>query len=412
MITNSPRKCPSAAVRLAARLAATLVILLLSITAAVAVAPSPASAAVTCDRVASPSGSNSNSGTVNSPFLTVQKLVDSLSSGQTGCLRAGKYGSGTQTNFSTPGITITSYPGEHATVAGFPYISGAGETLSHLSFDLDKTGDSWPALCQGAISGGAQVTYGLDIEGNNVTLEHSNVYVDPSIPMKNRGDGIGVGWQNQTSGVVIRDNRVHNVGFCPVEEHGIYLNKTAGVQVYGNWIYDIPAGTGIQVWDGPTNAHIYDNVIDHTSSCVDVGGNSPVTAGNVIEHNICSNMVGVQQPYKSYCSSPGPGCTGPAKGAPLFDYWGSGTGRGNSMHNNLMFCADATACSTSYGESSGVALSGNSTGNPRFADANYHADHDYRVASGSPAASWGLWNGDIGRVFSATPARAHKHSDA
>jgi hypothetical protein len=357
--------------------------------------------------VASPSGSDSNSGTVSSPYLTVQKLVNSLSSGQTGCLRQGKYASGQQTNFSTPGITITSYPGERATVAGFPYITGAGEDLSYLDFELDKTGDPWPALCQGAISGGAQVTYGFDVEASNVTVEHDNIYVDPSIPMKNRGDGIGVGWQTRTSGDILRDNRIHDVGFCPVEEHGIYLNKTTGIQVYGNWIYDIPAGTGIQVWDGPQNAHIYDNVIDHTSSCVDIGDNSPVTTGNVVEHNICSNMVGVQSPYASYCNSPGPGCTGPDPGAPLFDYWGGGSaGSGNVMQNNLTYCASTAHCTTSYGEASGVSLSGNTSGDPQFADPNYATSHDYRVASGSPAASWGLWDGDAGSVPPSQPAPA------
>jgi hypothetical protein len=396
----------------AVRLAAALILLLFAIVSVLGAVPSAASAAVGCDRVASPSGSDGNSGSVASPYLTVQKLDSSLGSGQTGCLRAGTYGGpSTQTNFSTPGVTITSYPGERATVAGFPYVDGAGTTLSYLSFDLNKTGNSWPALCQGSISGGAQVTYGFDIEGNNVTLEHSNVYVDPSIPMTNRGDGLGVGWSNSTSGVVIRDNRIHDVGFCPVEEHGIYLNKTSGAQVYGNWIYNIPAGTGIQVWDGPINAHIYANVIDNASSCVDVGGNSPVTTGTLIEHNVCSNMVGVQQPYKAYCAAPGPGCTGPDSGEPLFDNWGSGTaGSGNRMQNNLSFCASSAHCSTSYADSSGVALSGNYTANPHFADPNYQTSHDYRLASSSRARSWGLWNGDFGKArIHAVASRARRH---
>ena len=230
-----------------------------------------------------------------------------------------------------------------------------------------------------------RLRHGLDIEGNNITLTHSNVYVDPSISDDESWGWDGVGWSNQTSGDVISNNRIHDVGFCPVEEHGIYLNKTAGVQVYGNWIYDIPAGTGIQVWDGPTNAHIYGNVINNTSSCVDVGGNSPVTTGNLIEHNICSNMHGVQQPYASYCNSPGPGCTGPATGAPLFDEWGTGTaGGGNRLQNNLLYCANASTCTTSLADSSGVSLAGNTSANPQFADSNYQTSHDYRVAGSSP----------------------------
>lgn len=391
---------PSAALSLAARVAAALALLFVSITAMFAFAPPSASAAVSCDRVASPSGSDDNGGTVASPFRSAQKLIDSLSSGQTGCLRAGTYGgSTTQTNFSTPGVTITTYPGDaRATLQGFAYVpsSGSGQTLSRLNIDNNYVFASWSALCAGAVSGGAVVTGGFTVDANNVTVEHDNIYVDPSVPMTNRGLGMGVGFNNRTSGDVIRHNRIHNVGFCPVEEHGIYLNKTDGIQVYGNWIYNIPAGAGIQLWDGPTNSHIYANVINGASSCFDVGGNSPVTTGNVIEHNVCSNMVGVQQPYKAYCESPGPGCTGPDTGAPLFDYWGTGTaGSGNIMQNNLTYCTNTTTCTTSYADSSGVALSGNSTASPQFADPNYQIDHNYRVAVGSPAASWGLWKGNI-----------------
>ena len=50
-----------------------------------------ASAATTCDRVASPSGSDGGAGTLQSPYRSAQKLVDSLAAGQTGCLRAGTY---------------------------------------------------------------------------------------------------------------------------------------------------------------------------------------------------------------------------------------------------------------------------------------------------------------------------------
>src|SRR5262249_22302212 len=151
---------------------------------------------------------------------------------------------------------------------------------------------------------------------------HSNIYVDPSVPLTHRGDGLGVGWSNTVSGVVIRNNRIHDVGFCPVEEHGIYIDRSNNGQFYGNWIYEVPAGTGIQVWDHAHSNHIYANVIDGASSCMDIGSNTDDTYGNVAEHNICSNMVGLQGPYKAYCEG-GPGCTGPDPGGPLFDYWGA-----------------------------------------------------------------------------------------
>jgi hypothetical protein len=39
---------------------------------------------IVCDKVASPLGSNSNSGTVANPYLTVDKLASSLRFGQAG----------------------------------------------------------------------------------------------------------------------------------------------------------------------------------------------------------------------------------------------------------------------------------------------------------------------------------------
>ena len=57
-----------------------------------ALAATPAHAAgTTCDRVAAPSGSDAAAGTESAPYATAQKLADSLSAGQTGCLRAGTY---------------------------------------------------------------------------------------------------------------------------------------------------------------------------------------------------------------------------------------------------------------------------------------------------------------------------------
>jgi hypothetical protein len=53
-----------------------LALTLLGSVALLGAAASPASAAVGCDRVASPSGSDSNSGSAASPFRNVQKLVD------------------------------------------------------------------------------------------------------------------------------------------------------------------------------------------------------------------------------------------------------------------------------------------------------------------------------------------------
>jgi hypothetical protein len=102
------------------------------------VADSPA--ATSCDKVASSSGSDAAAGTLAAPYRTAQKLVDSLQPGQTGCLRAGLY---TQNVTISRGgsagspVTLSSYPGERATVRGRMRVQDSANNVVVESLDLD-----------------------------------------------------------------------------------------------------------------------------------------------------------------------------------------------------------------------------------------------------------------------------------
>jgi hypothetical protein len=74
----------------------------------------------------------------------------------------------------------------------------------------------------------------------------------------------------------------------------IYVASGDNVQVYDNWMWNDPHGWGVQLYPDATNAHVYDNVIDHAGSGFVVGGSSAV-AGNEIDHNIVLNSTGM--PY-------------------------------------------------------------------------------------------------------------------
>src|SRR2546421_7551717 len=81
--------------------------------AAAILLPGSAHAAITCSRYASPGGS-------------VQRLVNSLHAGQTGCLHGGTYHRDVKFNRGGGGgapLTLTSAPGETATIVGHLYIS-------------------------------------------------------------------------------------------------------------------------------------------------------------------------------------------------------------------------------------------------------------------------------------------------
>src|SRR4051794_40800414 len=85
-----------------------------------------ASADTTCNKVASPSGSDSAAGTADAPYETAGKLVTSLAAGETGCLRSGTYLedlSVRKGGTADARITVTSYPGERAKLIGRLWIT-------------------------------------------------------------------------------------------------------------------------------------------------------------------------------------------------------------------------------------------------------------------------------------------------
>ena len=107
----------------------------------------PASAK-TCDRVASTAGSDAQPGTAANPYRTAQRLVDSLSAGQTGCLRAGEYTDSDEYvlrfgRAGTPGapISVRSYPGERARLVGIVHVPSSADHVRLAHVDIEGTGD-------------------------------------------------------------------------------------------------------------------------------------------------------------------------------------------------------------------------------------------------------------------------------
>src|SRR3954451_23391027 len=87
----------------------------------------------TCDKVAAPGGSDNAAGTADAPFRTAQVLADSLTAGQTGCLRAGTYNEDlTIRQGGRPGapVTIRSYPGERLRVVVGSWLARRAEYVT------------------------------------------------------------------------------------------------------------------------------------------------------------------------------------------------------------------------------------------------------------------------------------------
>lgn len=345
---------------------------------------SPASASVTCDRIAAPSGSDaSGDGSASSPFATVSKLDSSLAPGQTGCLRTGTYGDESTHHAITTGgspsapVTITAYPGEHPKLVGWVTVEASYTTLSGLEIDGSNTLFSdRRAEEAGCPVMSHPVSQALSITGAGDVFENNELYQsDASV----RSVGIGIGWWGSGDNTIVRHNRIHDVGGCRAFDHLIYLSHGANVQIYGNWMWNNPHGWGVQVYPGATGAQIHDNVVDTAGSGFFFGDNASVT-GNTVQHNVVVNSTGLPE-------------AGLSQGVAVSDYWTS-AGSGNSFIENDSFNNPGGVSHTSH-----VLEAGNVTSDPQFVDASHH---DYRVRPGSPVAAWSLWDGGNGAAPAST----------
>jgi hypothetical protein len=319
--------------------------------------PRDAGPPVQCDLFVSPSGSDSSGdGSFRSPFASLNKLDAVLRPGETGCLRAGSYGSTTtwhriDTDGTTRGqITITSYPGEAATVRGYVDIEGSYTTLSHLSIDGSNT---FYKQVRDGTSCPAPVSQPLVIAGRNDVLEYDNYYQGVA---RLRGNGIGIGFWGDADNTVIRYSKIHDVGQCEAYDHLIYLSHGNNVQIYDNWIYDDAHGRGVQLYPAPTNATVYDNVIDHAGEGFVIGNEAGYTvSGNQIFDNIITNSTGL----------PTEGILGQA----IHDIYGGRPGTQNTFHDNILFNNPG-----GLGDLTAVSAYANTTRDPQFVNT---ARHDY-----------------------------------
>jgi parallel beta-helix repeat protein len=260
------------------RRARKLVATLFGVAAIAALAsPSGALAASPCTNYASPSGSDSASGSEGNPFRSAQRLVDSLDPGEVGCLRAGAYDGVDIRRGGQPGapITLRSYPGERATVTGRFWVV---KTAPHL------------------------VIEGLYLNGRNDTLHPSPTINAPDVTFRANDVsndhtaicfllGDSHGYYGRADDAVIERNRIHDCGVLPAagHDHGIYVEATSGARIEGNWLYD-NADYGIQLYPNGDRNLIRGNVIDGNGMGITISGDSGQSSDdNRVEGNVISN---------------------------------------------------------------------------------------------------------------------------
>jgi hypothetical protein len=306
-----------------------------------------ASAATTCDRVASPSGSDGGAGTLQSPYRSAQKLVDSLAAGQTGCLRAGTY---TQLvlSFHHGGssgapVTLTSYPGERATVSGGTIeIPHGSDFVSLRGINVDGADR-------------AEVTI--------VAMAFDTVIEDSDITNRNAGTQCMILGNNRfgtpSGRLTIQRNRIHDCGRFSAgdQEHAIYFESTTDTRVVDNLIWG-SSGFAIHLYPNGQRNLVAHNVIDGNRYGVVVGGDDKyASSGNTIAYNLITNTA--------------------TRGSSLRTSWEGPVGTGNQAHHNCVFNGEQGV----LGSEGGLAVLNTLVADPLYVD---RANHDYRLRPGSP----------------------------
>jgi hypothetical protein len=317
--------------------------------------------AAVCSAYASPSGSDGASGSALAPWRSAQFLVDHLSSGQTGCLFAGTYGS---VVFAKGGTSLISVPGQRATLLGYVWVqsSANGVTLRDLNIDGHDA---------------AKVT--VQVQGDGVTLRALDITNRNKVDTTYNGICLAAGhWfeQDQANTAVnltIAQSRIHNCG-NDAHEHAIYLESTHNAHIVDNYLYDNP-GYGIQMYPDAQASLIEHNVIDGNSSQCranltfagqGAGGDysqGHSSSNNVVQYSLITNSL-CRYNVESYYP--------PAAPTPV----------GNVVQNSCVWNAPWG----NFGYTSGYTQRNNLDTDPLYVD---RASKDFRLQAGSPCAAWG-----------------------
>jgi parallel beta-helix repeat protein len=306
----------------------------------------------TCDRVASPSGSDSAAGTPDAPYRTAQALSNALAPGQIGCLRAGTYNEDlTITNGGRAGapITIRSYPGERARVVGRMWLARTADYVTIASLDLDGVNRQYNLPSPTVNSSNATFV------DNDVTDDHTAICFD-----------LGNSSYGRAENTLIARNRIHDCGVLPAQnhDHGIYVAEADNTQIIGNAIYD-NADRGVQLYPDAQNTTVQGNIIDGNGVGVIFSGDGgDASNNNDVEFNVITNS-NQRNNVESYY--------------PV----GNPVGTGNVLRNNCISGGVRDNGNGAIGDQIGFSASGNATDPVRFAN---RAAKDFTLPSDSRCA--------------------------
>lgn len=310
-----------------------------------------------CDLYAAPGVSGPGDGSESRPYTSVQRLVDEVKPGETGCLEEGTHGDPDDNiTFTSGGIgedkrlTLQSAPGEVATIRARVHVPEGSDFVTVRGLVLD--GSRSPQCSVGST---CRLLPSPVVNGDYAVFENNEVTNRNSAICFNLGTSGSVARR-----VTIKDNRIHHCGRLPAtnHDHGIYLNRSRNARITGNWIHD-NADKGIQFRLDSDGALVENNVIDGSGvGVLFSGGNGTTSDGNTLRHNVI---------------------TFSTRGHDVESWYPEGTppGEGNVVHGNCIYGGEKGRVDDSNG---GFEAYDNRVQNPLYEDV---ASGDYTVRDGS-----------------------------
>ena len=269
-----------------------------------AATPGPIDVSEACTYYLSPTGADTNLGSLQAPWKHVQKAFDTLTAGQVACLRAGTYEPvGTyntpsyRQSFSRKGepgkpMVIRNYPGETAIIRGEVVVRG-----NYLK--LLGTPPSGRLIFEGPLGPDASGVKGKG--ASQVWLDDCHNIVLAHVEIRNNDHHAGLYVSNvsdvQVLGCYVHDNGRFNVdtdatGQHPVNvDQGIYWAASSGTNKIANCLLEHNRAFDLQLFEGSgriTGLTMVENTIVkamNSGVLIGKGADGNVFANNIVAMN-------------------------------------------------------------------------------------------------------------------------------